>query len=73
MVNIPSFIVRLDSQKHIDFALRSPLSSGGRPGILNSKCGFFKFISHVFLGRVKRKNMKKGEKSGAGDEEADED
>jgi hypothetical protein len=27
----------------------------------------------VFLGRVKRKNMKKGEKSGAGDEEADED
>ena len=32
VVNIPSFIVRLDSQKHIDFALRSPLSSGGRPG-----------------------------------------
>ncbi|CAF0832021.1 unnamed protein product [Rotaria sordida] len=54
VVNIPSFIVRLDSQKHIDFALRSPLSSGGRPG------------------RVKRKNMKKGEKSG-NDEDADED
>jgi hypothetical protein len=34
VVNIPSFIVRLDSQKHIDFALRSPLSSGGRPGII---------------------------------------
>ncbi|CAM4856649.1 unnamed protein product [Rotaria socialis] len=54
VVNIPSFIVRLDSQKHIDFALRSPLSSGGRPG------------------RVKRKNMKKGEKS-SNDEEADEE
>jgi small subunit ribosomal protein S9e len=55
VVNIPSFIVRLDSQKHIDFALRSPLSSGGRPG------------------RVKRKNLKKGEKGAAGDEDADED
>ncbi|CAF5000415.1 unnamed protein product, partial [Rotaria sp. Silwood1] len=53
VVNIPSFIVRLDSQKHIDFALRSPLSSGGRPG------------------RVKRKNMRKGEKGA--DEDADED
>ncbi|XP_038048281.1 40S ribosomal protein S9-like [Patiria miniata] len=31
VVNIPSFIVRLDSQKHIDFSLRSPLG-GGRPG-----------------------------------------
>merc|ERR1712080_444706 len=24
MVNVPSFIVRLDSQKHIDFSLKSP-------------------------------------------------
>lgn len=55
VVNIPSFLVRLDSQKHIDFALRSPLSSGGRPG------------------RVKRKNMRKGEKGADKDEEADED
>ena len=55
VVNIPSFIVRLDSQKHIDFALRSPLSSGGRPG------------------RVKRKNLRKGEKSAEADEDADED
>merc|ERR1711953_1510995 len=31
LVNVPSFIVRLDSQKHIDFALTSPLGSG-RPG-----------------------------------------
>ncbi|KAL1918413.1 40S ribosomal protein uS4 [Calcarisporiella thermophila] len=31
MVNIPSFVVRLDSQKHIDFALTSPYG-GGRPG-----------------------------------------
>jgi small subunit ribosomal protein S9e len=30
-VNVPSFVVRLDSQKHIDFALGSALS-GGRPG-----------------------------------------
>jgi small subunit ribosomal protein S9e len=28
---VPSFIVRLDSQKHIDFALGSSLA-GGRPG-----------------------------------------
>merc|ERR1740117_1212116 len=31
VVNIPSFVVRLDSQKHIDFSLKSPLA-GGRPG-----------------------------------------
>merc|ERR1712025_160590 len=31
VVNIPSYIVRLDSQKHIDFSLRSPYG-GGRPG-----------------------------------------
>merc|ERR1739848_979289 len=31
VVDVPSFIVRLDSQKHIDFSHRSPLS-GGRPG-----------------------------------------
>merc|ERR1712025_611573 len=29
--NIPSFIVRLDSEKHVDFALTSPFG-GGRPG-----------------------------------------
>merc|ERR1712156_705616 len=31
VVNVPSFIVRLDSQKHIDFSLKSPFA-GGRPG-----------------------------------------
>ena len=31
IVNTPSFMVRLDSQKHIDFALTSPFG-GGRPG-----------------------------------------
>eukprot|EP00127_Corallochytrium_limacisporum_P005262 Clim_evm79s201 gene=Clim_evmTU79s201 len=31
LVNVPSFMVRLDSQKHIDFGLNSPLG-GGRPG-----------------------------------------
>eukprot|EP00999_Lentomonas_sp_LEN2_P001041 NODE_2045_length_664_cov_69.538175_g1995_i0.p1 GENE.NODE_2045_length_664_cov_69.538175_g1995_i0~~NODE_2045_length_664_cov_69.538175_g1995_i0.p1 ORF type:complete len:206 (+),score=44.18 NODE_2045_length_664_cov_69.538175_g1995_i0:50-619(+) len=36
VVNSPSFIVRLDSQKHIDFALTSPLG-GGRPGRVKRK------------------------------------
>lgn len=31
LVNVPSYIVRLDSQKHIDFSLNSPFG-GGRPG-----------------------------------------
>jgi len=31
LVNVPSFIVRAESQKHIDFALTSP-NGGGRPG-----------------------------------------
>ena len=49
VVNVPSFIVRLDSQKHIDFAHKSPFG-GGRPG------------------RVKRRNMKKGDKAEEDDE-----
>lgn len=36
VVNVPSFIVRLDSQKHIDFALTSPYG-GGRPGRVRRK------------------------------------
>jgi len=35
-VNVPSFIVRLDSQKHIDFALTSPFG-GGRQGRVKRK------------------------------------
>ena len=31
IVNIPSFMVRLDSQKYVDYASTSPLG-GGRPG-----------------------------------------
>ncbi|GFY70616.1 40S ribosomal protein S9 [Trichonephila inaurata madagascariensis] len=53
VVNVPSFIVRLDSEKHIDFSLQSPFG-GGRPG------------------RVRRKNMRKAQSSGAPEEE-DED
>ncbi|ORZ33877.1 hypothetical protein BCR44DRAFT_1486264 [Catenaria anguillulae PL171] len=36
IVNIPSFVVRLDSQKHIDFALTSPYG-GGRAGRVKRK------------------------------------
>ena len=36
VVNIPSFIVRLDSEKHIDFSLQSPYG-GGRPGRVKRK------------------------------------
>ena len=31
IVNVSSFMVRVDAQKHIDFALHSPFG-GGRPG-----------------------------------------
>merc|ERR1711915_36510 len=36
VVNIPSFIARLDSQKHIDFSLKSPFG-GGRAGRVKRK------------------------------------
>jgi len=36
VVNVPSFVVRLDSQKHIDFAVTSPYG-GGRPGRVHRK------------------------------------
>merc|ERR1711881_216489 len=36
--NIPSFLVRVDSEKHIDFALTSPFG-GGRPGRVRRKRG----------------------------------
>merc|ERR1712085_125622 len=36
MVDIPSFMVRLDSEKHIDFAMTSPFG-GGRPGRVKRK------------------------------------
>ncbi|KAH7331659.1 hypothetical protein KP509_20G045700 [Ceratopteris richardii] len=36
VVNVASFLVRMDSQKHIDFALSSPFG-GGRPGRVKRK------------------------------------
>ncbi|WWC73583.1 40S ribosomal protein uS4 [Kwoniella pini CBS 10737] len=36
IVNVPSFVVRLDSQKHIDYALHSPYG-GGRAGRVKRK------------------------------------
>lgn len=32
MVNVPSYLVRTDSEKHIDFANSSPFGANGRPG-----------------------------------------
>jgi small subunit ribosomal protein S9e len=37
LVNVPSFLVRTESEKHIDFATTSPLSNSGRPGRLARK------------------------------------
>ena len=51
-MNIPSFVVRLDSQKHIDFSLNSPYGCGR-------------------AGRVKRKNLRKGQSAGADEEDED--
>ena len=36
VVNVASFMVRVDSQKHIDFSLTSPFG-GGRPGRVKRK------------------------------------
>merc|ERR1712173_244640 len=36
IVNVPSFLVRVESQKHIDFSLSSPFG-GGRPGRLKRR------------------------------------
>merc|ERR1719333_1928546 len=36
LCNVPSFMVRLESDKHIEFALTSPLG-GGRPGRVKRK------------------------------------
>ncbi|XP_031281053.1 40S ribosomal protein S9-2-like [Pistacia vera] len=37
VVNIPSFMVRMDSQKHIQFSLTSPFGGTGRPGRVKRK------------------------------------
>lgn len=36
VVNVPSFVVRLDSEKHIDFSVKSPFG-GGPPGRVKRK------------------------------------
>lgn len=36
IVNVPSFLVRVDSEKHIDFALQSPFG-GARSGRVKRK------------------------------------
>ncbi len=36
LVTVPSYVVRLDSQKHIDFSLKSPFG-GGRSGRVKRK------------------------------------
>ncbi len=36
MVDVPSFVVRLDSEKHIEFSLTSPFG-GGRAGRVKRK------------------------------------
>lgn len=56
VVNVASFMVRVDSQKHIDFSLTSPFG-GGRPGRVK---------------RRNQKAAAKKAAGGAGDEEDDE-
>eukprot|EP00004_Rigifila_ramosa_P007025 TRINITY_DN17948_c0_g1_i1.p2 TRINITY_DN17948_c0_g1~~TRINITY_DN17948_c0_g1_i1.p2 ORF type:complete len:208 (-),score=46.74 TRINITY_DN17948_c0_g1_i1:55-642(-) len=56
VVNVPSFMVRVDSQKHIDFALNSPFG-GGRAGRVK---------------RRTEKNKNKKDDDGAEAEEGDE-
>nr|AAT08735.1 40S ribosomal protein S9 [Hyacinthus orientalis] len=56
VVNVPSFLVKLESGKHIDFALSSPFG-GGRPGRVKRK---------------NTRAAAKKEKGGDGDEEDDE-
>jgi small subunit ribosomal protein S9e len=37
VVNVPSFLVRVDSAKHIDFSRNSSLVAGGRLGRIKRK------------------------------------
>merc|ERR1712160_60453 len=37
LVDVPSFMVRLDSEKHIEFSLTSPLRPGNAPGRVKRK------------------------------------
>ena len=46
IVNIPSFIVRVDSEKHIDFSVTSPFG-GGRPGRVKRRSEKFVSLSET--------------------------
>jgi len=46
IVNVPSFMVRVDSQKHIDFALNSPFG-GGRPGRNKRKSAKYTLVQPI--------------------------
>merc|ERR1719443_2273676 len=59
LVNVPSFLVRLDSQKHIDFSTNSPYG-GGRAGRCKRKNAKKGGSGGGRAGRCKRKNAKKG-------------
>ncbi|CAL1370612.1 unnamed protein product [Linum trigynum] len=37
VVNVPSFMVRVDSQKHVDFSITSPFGGTGKPGRVKRK------------------------------------
>jgi len=61
LVNIPSFMVRVESEKHIEFALDAPPPLGsGRPGRVKRKS-------------LKNKASKKGEAAASGDAAGDDD
>lgn len=59
VVNVPSFMVRVDAQKHVDFALASPFG-GGRPGRNKRKA------------LAAKKARKEAKDAGEEEEEADE-
>jgi len=63
VVNIPSFIVRLDSQKHIDFSLRSPLGVAVRAVSSAGTCGAPR---EVVMLKERRMRIKKEQDTGMG-------
>lgn len=67
IVDIPSFVVRLDSQKHIDFALNSPFGNQhrGSPWLMSLGGGR--------VGRVKRKRERLASKKDEGGAEEDDE
>lgn len=75
LVNSPQFLVRTDSEGHIDFSLHSPYNpSTGRPVSLSARRGVEWRLAgsscHTFVlqGRVARKKAKAAKAEGGGDE-----